>query len=580
VGTTATSSGTRRPAVVAVVAVVAVAALVLVAIGRDGGPPVIRLGAAGTASDTMEAAADVASLTRLAYVEYRFELADGARFPAGEASAWRLEPPGDLEAATRELASQLGLEGEVASSPWDDRSLQVGSTDGSGPSLWVGPAGDWNFNDPSWLPEVRCVEAEPMPVEPDEGIGDGAEEPPVGEDDRDAPDARTEERLEGEGVSGDPGSAASGDDGAAASDELVDAEPCEPVEPPGGIPSEAEARAEADRFFAGLDLPATPRITEAFTDEWSAWVAARLPLAGADSDLHLSVSFGPEAVVTSANATLARPVEVGRYPTLDAEAAVARLEEQQAWALGGAQPRLGGTATTERAPIDPDAPADPATLADPDTPVEGPADAVDAAEPEPGVEDDEFTILPAPGPGGAPEVVTVTLVDAEPASLLTVDADGTLWLLPGVRFRGEDGGEWQVLTVADEYLDTTAADEPEPAPAPDEPAPGSGTGGDEEPGDPGSEPGPEPGREPGPQPDPDQPDQPDPIEPDTGLAEEVAHDVIGRSEEEAIRLIEDAGLVPRTVSRDGETFAVTEDYRTDRINLTVEQGRVSRADVG
>jgi hypothetical protein len=563
VGTMETTRGTRRPAVLAVVAVVALAALVLVAIGRDGGPPVIRLGAAGAgALTTMETAADDLVGSRLAGVEYRFDLIDGARFPAGEARAYRLEPPTDLETAARDLADRLGLEGDVASSPWGDGALQVGATDGSGPTLWVGPAGDWSFNDPTWLPEVRCVDAEPLPaeplpVEPDEGIGDGAGPPTA---DGDAAD--------GEGVSGDPGTAGER--------ELVGPEPCEPAPPPAGIPDEAAARAAAERFLAGLDLPGTPRIVEVYGDDWSAWVSARLLLDGRDSDLHVSVGFGPDAVVTSASATLAEAVEVDRYPTVDAETAVARLEAQQGWSGGGA---FGGPAGT-----DADGPVAP------DTPVEAPAEQVDPPAPAPeSVEEDQLTILPAPDePAGEPEVVTVTLVDAEPTAMLTFDVDGTVWLLPGVRFLADDGAEWQVLTVADEYLDT---DEPAIEPGQPEPAPlpEPGTGGEEPgdpgtlPGDPGSEPGTDPGLEPEPVPggDPDVPDVPDvPDEPDTARAEEVAHDVVGRTEKEAVAAIEQAGLVARTVMRDGEAFVVTDDWRTDRINLTVEGEVVVRAEVG
>jgi hypothetical protein len=575
VGTMETTRGTRRPAVLAVVAVVALAALLLVAIGRDGGPPVIRLGAAGgSAQTTMEAAADDLAGSRLAWVEYRFELTDGARFPAGEARAYRLEPPSDLEAATRDLADRLGLDGEVSTSPWGDGALQVGATDGSGPTLWVGPAGDWSFNDPTSLPEVRCVDAEPLPaeppdeplpdeplpVEPDEGIGDGAEAP--------AADGEVGGEGDGGGVSGEPRTAGER--------ELVDPEPCEPTPPPAGVPDEAEARAAAERFLAGLELPGTPRITEAYGDDWSAWVSAQLVLDGQDSDLHVSVGFGPDAVVTSASATLAELVEVDRYPTVDAETAVARLEAQQGWAGGG---RLLGGRVASDTTVGP---------VDPDTPVDAPAQHVDRPAPEPGlVEDDQLTILPAPDePAGEPEVVTVTLVDAEPVAMLTFDVDGTVWLLPGVRFHADDGAEWQVLTVADEYLDTdepaTEPGQPEPAPLP-EPAPAPEPGG-EEPGDPGTvpgDPGPEPGTDPGLEPEPapgggqDPPDQPD-----TADAEEIAHDVVGRSEKDAVAAIEQAGLVARTVMRDGEAFVVTDDHRTDRINLTVEGGTVIRADVG
>jgi hypothetical protein len=570
---TTSVKGTRRPAVLAVVAVVAVAALVAVAMGRGGGPQVIRLGAAGADMATLESAADDAlGMTRLAYVQHRFVLTDGARFAAGEAPAWQLETPSDLRAATRSLAGRLGLGGEVETSPWGDGSLQVGSTDGSGPTLWVGPAGDWSYNDPTWLPEVRCVEpgVERLPVEPDEGIGDGAGSPGStgSADDPAADDVATADDV----VAGESGAAGPTvvDEG---EDAPLDVEPCEPPAPPAGVPDEAAARDAAMRLFAELDLTATPRIVEVSADEWSAWVMARLPVGGQDSDLHLSVSFGPDAMVTSASGTLARPVEADRYPTIDADAAVARLTDQNTW-MGMPEPLLGDDAATSARPELMDPVPAPVEEVDPDTAVESPA--------EEGAGEGEVTILPVPEPQGEPEVVTVTLVDAAPTMLLNVDVDGTVWLLPGVRFAADDGGEWQVLTIADEYLDTDTADEPvepaEPEPGEPEPAPAP------EPGtDPGTEPGEAPTEEPpvGPDPGTGSGSEPvEPVEPDTSAAEAVADDVVGMSEDEAVRTIEAAGMVARTVERDGEAFMVTEDYRTDRINLTVAQARVTRTEVG
>jgi hypothetical protein len=529
VETTSTARTHRRPAVLAVVAVVAIAALVLVAIGRGSDPPVIHLGAAGSTAPMTEAAADGdASLGMRAFpVEYRFVLADPARFPAGEETAWKLEPPADLRSATAELADRLGLEGE-ATSPFGDGALQVGPLDGSGPMLWVGPSGDWSFSDQSWMPEVRCAE-EPIPVEPDEAAA-------------------------GEGVS-----SSEGDEGV---ETLEEPAPCEPVSPPSNVPGEAAARTAAEALFADLGLAVTPRITEVHADEWGAWVSATLPLGSMDSDVHLSVGLGPDAMLTSANGTLADLVEVDRYPTIDADAAVARLADQHSW-----QGRTHDVVVDGDVAVD--SPAAGATEAAPDAAVTD----LDAAEldPEPG--DEDVSILPAPEPEGDPEVLTVTLVEAAPLAMLIMDADQTAWLLPGVRFTDDEGGIWQVLTVADEYLDT--AEEPSgPEPAP-EPGTDPGT---EEPAEP------EQPRE-GPVPDPDapttdDPDAPTTDDPDAAPAEAVAADLVGLSEDDALAIVQERGFEARVVARDGEEFAVTDDYRLDRINLRIEAGVVTAADVG
>jgi hypothetical protein len=62
--------------------------------------------------------------------------------------------------------------------------------------------------------------------------------------------------------------------------------------------------------------------------------------------------------------------------------------------------------------------------------------------------------------------------------------------------------------------------------------------------------------------------------------EAFAATVIGMTEAEAITAIEDAGFIARVVARDGEYFAVTEDYSVSRINLVVVDDRVTEATVG
>lgn len=60
----------------------------------------------------------------------------------------------------------------------------------------------------------------------------------------------------------------------------------------------------------------------------------------------------------------------------------------------------------------------------------------------------------------------------------------------------------------------------------------------------------------------------------------LATRVVGMTEADATALVEGAGLTVRVVSRDGQALAVTEDYRVDRVNLTIEDGTVTAASVG
>ena len=62
----------------------------------------------------------------------------------------------------------------------------------------------------------------------------------------------------------------------------------------------------------------------------------------------------------------------------------------------------------------------------------------------------------------------------------------------------------------------------------------------------------------------------------------LAEEVIGLTEEDAIKLIENKSgqIMYRIVKRDGESFPVTMDYRLDRINLEITEGTVTYAYVG
>ena len=64
------------------------------------------------------------------------------------------------------------------------------------------------------------------------------------------------------------------------------------------------------------------------------------------------------------------------------------------------------------------------------------------------------------------------------------------------------------------------------------------------------------------------------------VAQDVADTVLGMSEAEATKTAEAKGLTVRVGSRDGEDFALTMDYRTDRVTLTVVAGIVTAVTPG
>ncbi|GAA4351476.1 hypothetical protein [Angustibacter luteus] len=67
---------------------------------------------------------------------------------------------------------------------------------------------------------------------------------------------------------------------------------------------------------------------------------------------------------------------------------------------------------------------------------------------------------------------------------------------------------------------------------------------------------------------------------DDAKAQQLATSVVGMTEDDAVKAVADAGGTTRVVERDGEKFAVTMDLNPSRINLTVTDGKVTKATVG
>jgi hypothetical protein len=186
------------------------------------------------------------------------------------------------------------------------------------------------------------------------------------------------------------------------------------------------------------------------------------------------------------------------------------------------------------------------------TPVPEPASSdVEAAVTTEPATSDAAPTLDAP----APEVQEVSIVAVEEELVTLYGADGSIYLVPGYTFiaaADEYGyvGRYTVSALPDEYMQVT--DAVDAVPATDVPVPDTAV---------------EPAVDPA-------------VEPDMTVAQEVADSVVGMSEAEATKTAEAKGLTVRVGSRDGEDFALTMDYRTDRVTLTVIADKVTAATPG
>jgi len=440
----------------------------------DSGPSRIPLGSGGDGRN--EASADAMSLSML--TPSTFVLADGVDIPAGEAEAWRWDAPGVEDVAA--LADRLGVEGTPVEVPADQGGgWTVGDPSAvNASSLSVAVGGAWSAaagGSQTVVSSAECVGPVVMSVDPASPEG--------------GPVVTTV------------------DDQSACVD--VEATP----EPPADLPTDEGILATATAIFGDA---AEARVD--WRDDWSVAVSADYLVDGQRSG-----HAGYYAVYGTgwyASGLLGEPVAQGRYPTISAADAVARLTDSQ---LGtGFVTATGGLAISSRLP------------------------------------GDEPAVQPMP--------VEVVLVSVTATLVPFFDGTGAAWSLPGYLYIDADGGEWGVVAVSDDYFEEPTEVPPGAVPPGDggavpgdekltvdvgsgggvaDPSTGSGGSGASEPGYAGTLP-----------------------------------DVVGQTEDDATVALEAAGFTVRVVERDGEMFMVTKDYREDRVNLVVTRGVVTSLTIG
>jgi hypothetical protein len=310
----------------------------------------------------------------------------------------------------------------------------------------------------------------------------------------------------------------------------------EPVAPE-NVPTKAEAEELFAATMTALGVNNDDLILDSYSDEWGANVTGYLKIDGVRSPLSWSVGYGADASITWASGVFADVQDGASYPRIGTAAAIERLNSQQAGNWGGPMVRGGVTYDTAVA-------SDIAA-----TPVPEPASSdVEAAVTTEPATSDAAPTLDAP----APEIQEVSIIGVEEELVTLYGADGSIYLVPGYTFiAAEDeygyAGRYTVSALPDEYMQVAdAVNEVPLSIAPETAAPAV---------DPA-------------------------VDPDMSVAQDVADSVVGMSEAEATKTAEAKGLTVRVGSRDGEDFALTMDYRTDRVTLTVIADKVTAATPG
>jgi hypothetical protein len=522
----------------------AVVALVAAACGDDPDPvadgglrapvPVRAVGAGGQSGATAAAESDRLAGTGIAadaaiepgmsimpvFAGYEYVVGEGLGALPTNSTGYQYPPGAQAgEDQVRALAAALGVTGEPVRGGGmqvDGVQWRIGPDDGSAPTLVVidDPQLSWYYS-PAWLDDSvtsrECVAVADAGVAEAGGGADGS-----------TGDATTSDVAPSEPAVSEPAPDAPDESGTSEAVEPPPVEECPEPEPPAGVPTAAEAESLARTFLSAIGVDPATVTFDVYADEWFATVDARPAFDGVAAPMSWYLGYGGGAELQWAGGALAAPVATGPYPLVDLDTALARLRDQQA---------MWGTIAIEPALVDP-------ALVDP---------AVDPATGEP---------VPMP----EPERIVATLVDVRPDLWWVWDEDGSIWLLPAYSFVDTEGGIHTVAAVTDEYLDIVEPTPEETVPVesvpvetvPVESVPVETVPVESVPVE-------------------TVPVESVPVESVPAIDTDV---YLGLTLDEATDLAARDGLTVRVVLLDGVGQDVTDDLRTDRLNVAVEAGVV------
>lgn len=412
-------------------------------------PAKIRVGARNGANDEKMAtasapgmAADGASDMRMRPVKY--VAAAGLAEPLGAMVAWYFPanagPATDAERAA--LAKAFALSGSWTTLPKDQGGYDLlGKYSEGEASLTISNDAlrSWWFtpSSPNTVAPVSCVEP---------GIA-------VGEP---APDAAG-------------GSSIDEPNDIATTAVTRDVKACDVPQPPKNVPTKAEAESKAKALLVTLGLDAADYEFEAYGDEWGAWVTAWLLVDGSKTQTSIGVGYGAEGALTGAFGFLAEPVRGDPYDLVGIPKAVERMNETggywSGYFGGGPVASSARSAAADAVAVTTTETGASAGLGSVGSEGSGAAVSDPGLAPEP-VPAETMPVDPLPvdttpvAPEVPVEVLTITLTKVTVGLTQLWDADGNVWLLPSYLFTSDDGGQYSVYAVADDYLDFGAGDVP------------------------------------------------------------------------------------------------------------------------
>lgn len=347
-------------------------------------------------------------------------------------------------------------------------------------------------------------------------------------------------------------------------DTVPSVESCSVPTPPENVPSAAQAEDLFDQMLKDLGLKPKDFITESYADEWNASVTGYLTIDGVRTSLSWSASYGADAELVWASGVLAEVTQAADYPRIGTAQGIERLNNDQQYGWGGPMAR-GGVVYDDMAVASPGAPR---ALAQGIEPVSEEVVGVTVdAEPEimpmtvtTEPETLEGTVDSPPIAQEMP-VIEIEIVAVEEELLSLYGADGSIYLVPGYAFLAAEESGWtprySVSALPDEFIEEASTDSVD-VPTTDVtevPVPETIV--------------------------PETIDPSDPVvDAEIEITQEAADTLLGMTEDDATKMAANNGWGVRVGQRDDEMFALTKDYRLDRVTLTIVADEVTKVDVG
>jgi len=356
-----------------------------------------------------------------------------------------------------------------------------------------------------------------------------------------------------------------------------------PMDPPAGVPSAEEAERLFGELLNGLGIDPAAVVVEVWADDWSASVTGWVVLDGIRSSLVVSASYGENGTLSYASGYLSEPEKFATYPRIGTAAALEALQAQyDSWIENpvAIEPLIDGAAEPTDANVGLEVVGEPEIAPVPETAVESlPVESLPVESlPVESLPVESLPVDAVPGDSGSDAIVPVdtTPVDTTPVDTTPVEveemvvtiigveedlqmmygAENEVYLIPAYAFLAETDEygyqpRYTYSAVSDEYVVPTAGISPMPGWLSS--ARSSSESGASEVA----------------------------VDPSTmEILESDLDALVGLSEAEATDVATAQGWEVRVVSRDGEDFAVTKDFRSDRVNLTLVDDVVTGADIG